>query len=139
MEDFSLVGLPNLACVFARMGMRVPMLLEPTSVLDAIEWRQITPRVVEYQMLMECCAASGQIVAGFALLARAEVRGVLSNPHASWYQTFRSLLETCRVFDDPDGASRVQAMVERFGSIALATVARTLVLGAEHRIIGTSC
>merc|ERR1712216_830238 len=79
-----------------------------------------------YHMSMQGIVVTGQIVAGFALLARIEARGVLSHVDANCYNLFCTLLEACRMIGDSGGASRVQAWAYHLGLIAPAPVARVL-------------
>merc|ERR1712207_52998 len=45
----------------------------------------------------------------------------------------RTLLEACRAAGDSEGASRLQAVMERFGLIALVPVATAILQGSEWR------
>eukprot|EP00747_Dinoflagellata_sp_TGD_P050098 gnl/TRDRNA2_/TRDRNA2_146569_c0_seq1.p1 gnl/TRDRNA2_/TRDRNA2_146569_c0~~gnl/TRDRNA2_/TRDRNA2_146569_c0_seq1.p1 ORF type:complete len:129 (+),score=24.11 gnl/TRDRNA2_/TRDRNA2_146569_c0_seq1:141-527(+) len=118
-----------MAWVFAMSSEPAPDLLEPTTALRAMESHGMAPQVLGYQMIMECLAVSGQIVAGFALLARVEARQLQSDLDENCYPMLRSLLEVCRSAGHSDGASEMQAILLRFaghGSTAIAPVARTL-------------
>ena len=83
-----------------------------------------------YQTSMEGLAANGLIQAGFALLTRAEASGLLSHSDNDCYPMFHILLEACRLTGHSKGASRVQAMVEQLGLIALAPLATVVVQGS---------
>eukprot|EP00747_Dinoflagellata_sp_TGD_P136997 gnl/TRDRNA2_/TRDRNA2_175618_c8_seq1.p2 gnl/TRDRNA2_/TRDRNA2_175618_c8~~gnl/TRDRNA2_/TRDRNA2_175618_c8_seq1.p2 ORF type:complete len:148 (-),score=18.44 gnl/TRDRNA2_/TRDRNA2_175618_c8_seq1:35-478(-) len=112
----------------ARGGHRFSELafLEPSSVLAAISSQSQLLRM-HYQVAMQSLALSGQIVAGFVLLARAESSGLISQWDESCYQVFNTLIEACRLHGDPVVASHVQASLHRLSLIALAPVARSLV------------
>eukprot|EP00747_Dinoflagellata_sp_TGD_P130917 gnl/TRDRNA2_/TRDRNA2_174892_c3_seq6.p1 gnl/TRDRNA2_/TRDRNA2_174892_c3~~gnl/TRDRNA2_/TRDRNA2_174892_c3_seq6.p1 ORF type:complete len:237 (+),score=41.03 gnl/TRDRNA2_/TRDRNA2_174892_c3_seq6:122-832(+) len=103
------------------------------AVLDTLDARGVKPQENHYTMLMRCVAATGQIVQGFAMLKHVEVSGLLSHPRDGCYTIFRVLIDSCRAFDDANGASRVQAMVDRLGLTALTPVAVTVVQGSERR------
>lgn len=100
--------------------------------LDAIESQGTQPPVLYYRMVMECLGTSGEIVAGFALLARVEACGLLSSWDENCYPMFRTLLETCWAIGDSEGASRVLAWVDRLGLEGLCPTARVL-QGSERR------
>ena len=121
----------NLAWAFATAHGPVPAVLEPIAVLEAIAAQGTEPQVNVYNMLMQCAAVRGNIATGFELLRRAEARG-LPHSDSNCYRLFRTLIEACRAADDSDGASRVQAAVDRLGLIALAPLAVALVQGSER-------
>ena len=88
--------------------------------------------MITYETLIQCFAATGHIAAGFVALARAEGSEVLrSDPDC--YSMVRTLLEACRAAGDSEGASRLQAVVERFGLIAEVPVAVAILQGSEWR------
>ena len=68
-----------MAWAFATAGEPVPAVLAPICVLDAIEMQGAKPQVMCYQMSMQGLAATGQIMAGFVLLERAEASRLLSH------------------------------------------------------------
>ena len=78
-SEFNMRGLANTSWVFAKVCEPAPTLLEPIAVLHAIESKGTKYQAMCYQLLMECLAATGQIVAGFALLARVEASGLISD------------------------------------------------------------
>ena len=117
--DFNEQSLANMAWAFATVGEPAPALLMPNKVLYAIESEYAHPPVMCYQMVIECLARTGQVVAGFALLARVEASGLLSNSDEDCYSMIRTLLEACRGVGDPDCASRLQVVAERLGLISL--------------------
>ena len=61
-------------------GVPAPALLDPILVLNTVEGQGIRPQVMDYQMLMQSLAATGQIEAGLVLLARVEANDLLSTP-----------------------------------------------------------
>lgn len=73
------------------------------------------PDVVTLKALMQGLSASGQVVAGFAVLAQAEASGSLPPSGEGCFGIFHALLEACRGACDPDSACLVQAAVERLG------------------------
>ena len=81
-------------------------------------------------MSMQGLASLGQIEAGFALLERAEAKGLLSRFDNEGYPMFHNLLQACRFVGDVKGISRVQAAIDRLGLIALAPVATAVVQGS---------
>lgn len=124
--EFNTQNLANTAWAFAIAGEQAPGLLDPISVLDAIESQSgwgATPWEVQYQMLIHSLARTGQIKAGFALLARLESNGLLSDADEHCYPMFHMLLETCRAIGDSHGISPVQTSVERLGPIPATPVA----------------
>eukprot|EP00747_Dinoflagellata_sp_TGD_P218045 gnl/TRDRNA2_/TRDRNA2_90353_c0_seq1.p1 gnl/TRDRNA2_/TRDRNA2_90353_c0~~gnl/TRDRNA2_/TRDRNA2_90353_c0_seq1.p1 ORF type:complete len:101 (+),score=1.11 gnl/TRDRNA2_/TRDRNA2_90353_c0_seq1:911-1213(+) len=68
-----------------------------------------------YRMIMDCLASTGQITAGFVLLARTEASSSFSDSNETCYPMFRALLEACRLAGDTDGASLVEAALQRLG------------------------
>eukprot|EP00747_Dinoflagellata_sp_TGD_P122575 gnl/TRDRNA2_/TRDRNA2_173653_c10_seq4.p1 gnl/TRDRNA2_/TRDRNA2_173653_c10~~gnl/TRDRNA2_/TRDRNA2_173653_c10_seq4.p1 ORF type:complete len:296 (-),score=60.17 gnl/TRDRNA2_/TRDRNA2_173653_c10_seq4:28-786(-) len=116
-------------------GEHAPAMLDPVSVIDTIEMQGNKAKAIEYRTLMQCVAVTGQIASGFVLVERMEASGLLSSPddEDDYYSAFRGLLENCRIVGDFAGASRVQAMVERLGLIALPPVAVSLIQGLERQ------
>eukprot|EP00747_Dinoflagellata_sp_TGD_P171476 gnl/TRDRNA2_/TRDRNA2_205652_c0_seq1.p1 gnl/TRDRNA2_/TRDRNA2_205652_c0~~gnl/TRDRNA2_/TRDRNA2_205652_c0_seq1.p1 ORF type:complete len:110 (+),score=16.24 gnl/TRDRNA2_/TRDRNA2_205652_c0_seq1:494-823(+) len=90
-------------------------------------------RLASYQMALESLVTAGQIVAGFALLARAEADGLLSHADESCYPMFRILLEACREVGDFYGASSVQAALERLGLFVLTPMAMLRLQNSERQ------
>ena len=84
-------------------------------------------------MSMQGLAASSQIQAGFALLERAENCGLLFHCDDHCYPMFFALVQACRTAGDSNGASRVQAAMNRLGMIALAAIATARVQGSWWR------
>ena len=84
-------------------------------------------------MSMQGLASSSQIQAGFALLERAETCGLLSHGGDHCYPMFFALVQACRTAGDSNGASRVQAAMNRLGMIALAAIATARVQGSWWR------
>eukprot|EP00747_Dinoflagellata_sp_TGD_P108868 gnl/TRDRNA2_/TRDRNA2_170548_c2_seq1.p1 gnl/TRDRNA2_/TRDRNA2_170548_c2~~gnl/TRDRNA2_/TRDRNA2_170548_c2_seq1.p1 ORF type:complete len:105 (+),score=13.33 gnl/TRDRNA2_/TRDRNA2_170548_c2_seq1:108-422(+) len=103
----------------------MPTALDPASVLDDIETRGMKASILDYNMLMQCLGATGNIVAGFVLISRGEASGVLSQIGTDSYRFYRMLLEACRVGSDSEGASRVQVMLRCFSSIEFHPAAST--------------
>eukprot|EP00747_Dinoflagellata_sp_TGD_P027498 gnl/TRDRNA2_/TRDRNA2_132651_c1_seq1.p1 gnl/TRDRNA2_/TRDRNA2_132651_c1~~gnl/TRDRNA2_/TRDRNA2_132651_c1_seq1.p1 ORF type:complete len:109 (+),score=8.06 gnl/TRDRNA2_/TRDRNA2_132651_c1_seq1:130-456(+) len=101
-------------------GEPTPTIFDPISVLD----RGARTKQVDYEMSMQCLAVSGQIVAGFALLWRAEAGGIMSQPGGDYYSLFRMLLEACRLLRDHQGASRLQMALDSLGLVGREPVAR---------------
>ena len=60
---------------------------------------------------MQSLAASGQVEAGFTLLQQMRT-GWQSQSDKNCYPVFRMLLHACRLVEDFDGASRLQAAVD---------------------------
>eukprot|EP00747_Dinoflagellata_sp_TGD_P104007 gnl/TRDRNA2_/TRDRNA2_169142_c0_seq1.p1 gnl/TRDRNA2_/TRDRNA2_169142_c0~~gnl/TRDRNA2_/TRDRNA2_169142_c0_seq1.p1 ORF type:complete len:101 (-),score=17.47 gnl/TRDRNA2_/TRDRNA2_169142_c0_seq1:64-366(-) len=82
--EFAAQDLINAAWAFMTAGTPAPFKLDPLSVLETMESHSSQSldgygRMLHYRMSMHCLAATGQIVAGFALLARAEASGLLSD------------------------------------------------------------
>lgn len=123
-SDFKPQELANTAWAFVMAGEPAPAMLNPILVLDSMVAQGARPQLMYYQMSVQCLAATGQIVAGCALLARAEAEGLLSHSGENGHELFRALLEACRTVGNFDGASRVQAAVDRLGLGALAPMAR---------------
>ena len=96
--------------------------------------QSVVPDVSTYSALMQVLAGTGQIVAGFELLAEGEEifgsNGALSH---DWYPIFRMLLEGCRAVGDSQKASRVKAEMDRLGLVARMHVATTLVEGSVRK------
>eukprot|EP00747_Dinoflagellata_sp_TGD_P128750 gnl/TRDRNA2_/TRDRNA2_174592_c9_seq16.p1 gnl/TRDRNA2_/TRDRNA2_174592_c9~~gnl/TRDRNA2_/TRDRNA2_174592_c9_seq16.p1 ORF type:complete len:272 (+),score=53.05 gnl/TRDRNA2_/TRDRNA2_174592_c9_seq16:200-1015(+) len=130
--EFEAQGLANMSWAFATVGQPVPVVLNPISVLDTIEAQHTQPEGMYYNMLMQCVAITGQVAEGFTLLERAQANGLQTKFAGHCYAMCRTLLETCRVVGDVEGASRVQAAVDRLGLIALAPAATMLVQGSER-------
>ena len=72
-------------------GQPAPALLNPISVLDAIEAQGTRPQVMDYSMSMQGLAKTSQLEAGFALLARAEANGLLSHFHEALMMAVRGV------------------------------------------------
>eukprot|EP00747_Dinoflagellata_sp_TGD_P172778 gnl/TRDRNA2_/TRDRNA2_210014_c0_seq1.p1 gnl/TRDRNA2_/TRDRNA2_210014_c0~~gnl/TRDRNA2_/TRDRNA2_210014_c0_seq1.p1 ORF type:complete len:117 (+),score=16.55 gnl/TRDRNA2_/TRDRNA2_210014_c0_seq1:472-822(+) len=109
-----------------------PAMLDATPLLDRIDIEGAgKPCMLSYQMLMQCLAARGEIVAGFAWLARGESSGVLSSSDERSYAMLNMLLSACRSVDDSAGASRVQAALHRHSSSAFEPRASTLPVRCE--------
>merc|ERR1712151_450430 len=68
-----------------------------------------------------------------ASLAVAEGSEVLLHSDTDCYSMVRTLLEACRAAGDSEAASRLQAVIGRFGLSALVPVATALVQGSEWR------
>eukprot|EP00747_Dinoflagellata_sp_TGD_P122814 gnl/TRDRNA2_/TRDRNA2_173684_c5_seq2.p3 gnl/TRDRNA2_/TRDRNA2_173684_c5~~gnl/TRDRNA2_/TRDRNA2_173684_c5_seq2.p3 ORF type:complete len:120 (-),score=16.93 gnl/TRDRNA2_/TRDRNA2_173684_c5_seq2:24-383(-) len=109
------------------VGEPAPILLSPSSVLDEMKSQGAKLELMHYQMMMEWYASSGQIVAGFALLAGVHATGLLSKIDEDPYLVFRPLLEACRAVGDAGCASRLQAAMERLSLIPPRPFARVLV------------
>ena len=77
-------------------------------------------------MLMQSLAASGQVEAGFTLLQQMRT-GWQSQSDKNCYPVFRMLLHACRLVEDFDGASRLQAAVDQLGLKARLSIATALV------------
>ena len=107
--------------------MPAPALLDPISVLDVMEVRNFEPQLIHYAMSMQGLATVGQVEAGFALLERAEAKGLLSRFDNEGYSMFHNLLQACSFVGDVKCISRVQAAIDRLGLIALAPVATAVV------------
>ena len=133
MEDFEAQELTNTAWAFATAGEPTPALLDPILVLDVMEVRGAKPELLEHHMLMQALAVTCQIEVAFGLLARVEASGLLSHFDNDCYPMLRTLLEACRFDGDSNGASRVQASVDRLGLIALAPLATARVQGSLRR------
>ena len=88
---------------------------------------------MDYQMFVQGFAATGQLEAGFSLLARAESNGLLSHSDESGYTMCHILLQACRSVGDSHVASRVQAVAERLSLIAVSAMATALVQGSVRR------
>lgn len=74
------------------------------------------------------------------LLAQAEVNWLLANSNDHCYPMFCTLLRACRTVADSEGASQVQAAMERLIMITLAPVATVLERGlALRNESGVSC
>ena len=127
LDEFNAQGLANTAWAFATVGAPAPALLDPISVLDVMEGQGSKPQLMYYAMSMQGLATTGKVEAGFALLERAEAKGLLSNSNNEGYPMFHNLLQACRLVGDFNGASRVQAAMDRLGLIALAPVATAVV------------
>merc|ERR1719436_1303676 len=93
----------------------------------------LLPDVITYNALIQCFASTVHIEAGFVSLARAEASEVLLQSGKDCYVMVRTLLEACRAAGDSEGASRLQAVVERFGLIAEVPVAVAIFQGSEWR------
>eukprot|EP00747_Dinoflagellata_sp_TGD_P121146 gnl/TRDRNA2_/TRDRNA2_173385_c5_seq17.p1 gnl/TRDRNA2_/TRDRNA2_173385_c5~~gnl/TRDRNA2_/TRDRNA2_173385_c5_seq17.p1 ORF type:complete len:190 (+),score=17.07 gnl/TRDRNA2_/TRDRNA2_173385_c5_seq17:266-835(+) len=122
--------LPLIVWLFTTTNEPTPAMLLPqgggesysTSVLHDVT----SQRVKLHKMVMHRLAATGQIVAGFLLLAQAGVSGALSHPDENCYSMFRMLLEACRTAADCESTSRVHEAAQRLGLIADAPVAQIL-------------
>jgi len=112
MRDFNTQGLANTAWVFAMVSKSGNVLLDPIFALDAMESRGADHQVMRYQMAMHGFAATGQIQAGFVLLARVEANGLLCHSDGKCYVIYHTLLEACRSVGDFKAASRVQMAVD---------------------------
>ena len=64
------------------------------------------------------------------MLEKAEAKGLLSNCNDDGYPMFDNLLQACRLVGDFHGVSKVQAVIDRLGLIALAPVATAVVQGS---------
>ena len=104
----------------------VPALLHPIIVLDSMETQDAKPWVMPYQMLMQSLVASCQIEDGFLLLQQVDT-GLLSQSVEDCYPLFRMILQACRLAEDFDGASRLQAAVDQLGLKACLCIATSLV------------
>ena len=82
-------------------------------------------------MLMQSLAASGQVEAGFMLHQQMHT-GWQSHSDKDCYPVFRMLLHACRLVEDFDGASRLQAAVDQLGLKARLSIATALVQGSLH-------
>merc|ERR1712167_232133 len=71
-DGFNAQELANMAWAFAMVGEPAPALLDPISMLDAVEALGTKLQVVDYRMSMQGLSVASQIETGFALLARAE-------------------------------------------------------------------
>ena len=80
---------------------------------------------------MQSLAASGQVEAGFTLLQQMRT-GWQSQSDKNCYPVFRMLLHACRLVEDFDGASRLQAAVDQLGLKARLSIATALVQGSLH-------
>ena len=80
---------------------------------------------------MQSLAASGQVEAGFMLLRQMHT-GWQSHSDKDCYPVFRMLLHACRLIEDFDGASRLQAAVDQLGLKARLSTATALVQGSMH-------
>ena len=85
-----------------------------------------------YQVLMQSLAASGQVEAGFTLLQQMRT-GWQSQSDKNCYPVFRMLLHACRLVEDFDGASRLQAAVDQLGLKARLSIATALVQGSLNQ------
>ena len=88
------------------------------------------PQLIDYTMSMQRLVTTGQVEAGFALLERAEAKGLLSNSTNEGYPMFHNLIQACRFVGDFNSVSRVQAALDRLGLTALAPVATAVVQGS---------
>ena len=88
---------------------------------------------MSYAMSIQGLATMAQIEAGFSLLERAEVKGLLFKSNNEGYPMFHNLLQACRLVGDFNGVSRVQAAMDRLGLIALAPVATAVVQGSVRQ------
>eukprot|EP00747_Dinoflagellata_sp_TGD_P080551 gnl/TRDRNA2_/TRDRNA2_160943_c0_seq1.p1 gnl/TRDRNA2_/TRDRNA2_160943_c0~~gnl/TRDRNA2_/TRDRNA2_160943_c0_seq1.p1 ORF type:complete len:102 (-),score=11.15 gnl/TRDRNA2_/TRDRNA2_160943_c0_seq1:164-469(-) len=86
-------------------------------------------------MWMQCLAVTGQIVSGFALLARVDAAGLLSCNDNSCYLLFCMMLEACRLTGHSEHASLLQEEAERLGLIALTAVSRVCVRGSQRLLL----
>ena len=132
-REFNLQDLANTAWAFAMAGDFALVLLNPISMLSTMEGEDAKPQLLDYQMLMESLAATGQIQAGIALLHRVEASGMLSHLDENCDAIVYTLLETCRAVGTFDSASQIQAAVEWLGMIALAPAATALAQGTERQ------
>ena len=62
-----------------------------------------------------------------------EAGGLLSGVEENCYPISHTLLEACRMVGDSDGASQVQAVVERLGLIAFAPAVLVPVLQQRYK------
>eukprot|EP00747_Dinoflagellata_sp_TGD_P172377 gnl/TRDRNA2_/TRDRNA2_208755_c0_seq1.p1 gnl/TRDRNA2_/TRDRNA2_208755_c0~~gnl/TRDRNA2_/TRDRNA2_208755_c0_seq1.p1 ORF type:complete len:129 (-),score=13.08 gnl/TRDRNA2_/TRDRNA2_208755_c0_seq1:13-399(-) len=127
MTGFDIQNLANTAWAFTMTVEPVPALLDPVHVLGSADGI----RTMAYQICMQCLAATGQVVAGFALLRRGEASGFLSHSDKNCFPVFRSLLEACRAVHDSAGASLVHAARERISWMPLPPGAQALVKRSE--------
>eukprot|EP00747_Dinoflagellata_sp_TGD_P127548 gnl/TRDRNA2_/TRDRNA2_174420_c18_seq9.p1 gnl/TRDRNA2_/TRDRNA2_174420_c18~~gnl/TRDRNA2_/TRDRNA2_174420_c18_seq9.p1 ORF type:complete len:128 (-),score=16.10 gnl/TRDRNA2_/TRDRNA2_174420_c18_seq9:25-408(-) len=119
--------LANTAFAFATAGQMAPTMLDVFSLVDSAEIQGAENELTVYQQSMQCFGRTGQIAAGFALLARAEARGLLSSSEEGCYSMLHTLFEACRAIDDSMGTLRLQAVMKRLGLIALVPVVTVLV------------
>eukprot|EP00747_Dinoflagellata_sp_TGD_P198323 gnl/TRDRNA2_/TRDRNA2_71328_c0_seq2.p1 gnl/TRDRNA2_/TRDRNA2_71328_c0~~gnl/TRDRNA2_/TRDRNA2_71328_c0_seq2.p1 ORF type:complete len:130 (-),score=26.28 gnl/TRDRNA2_/TRDRNA2_71328_c0_seq2:160-549(-) len=129
MDSFSTQALVTTAWAFATIGEPAPFLLDLISVLESMGDQDEMLNELNFRMAMQCFAVTGQIVAGFVLLARAKSGWVLSAKEKS-YQAFHSLLEACRTANDVDAACRVQDAATQLGLAGLGVVATAHVPGS---------
>eukprot|EP00747_Dinoflagellata_sp_TGD_P137604 gnl/TRDRNA2_/TRDRNA2_175704_c3_seq2.p1 gnl/TRDRNA2_/TRDRNA2_175704_c3~~gnl/TRDRNA2_/TRDRNA2_175704_c3_seq2.p1 ORF type:complete len:121 (-),score=22.72 gnl/TRDRNA2_/TRDRNA2_175704_c3_seq2:104-433(-) len=97
-----------------------------------MESQSSTPQVGYYQMVMECLAATGQIVAGFALLARVEASGLTSGADENCYKIFHTLCEACCMVGDFAAASWVDARLQQLDLTYFATAAGATMTAKGH-------
>eukprot|EP00747_Dinoflagellata_sp_TGD_P108046 gnl/TRDRNA2_/TRDRNA2_170300_c0_seq2.p1 gnl/TRDRNA2_/TRDRNA2_170300_c0~~gnl/TRDRNA2_/TRDRNA2_170300_c0_seq2.p1 ORF type:complete len:107 (+),score=18.93 gnl/TRDRNA2_/TRDRNA2_170300_c0_seq2:144-464(+) len=97
-------------------------MFDPVRIMSTLVSWNITPKGVDFLMLLQCIAATGQIVAGFAMLAQAEATRLISCSD-EFYAGLHALLEACRTAGDAMGAHQVQSAVQRLGLIALVPAA----------------
>eukprot|EP00747_Dinoflagellata_sp_TGD_P201923 gnl/TRDRNA2_/TRDRNA2_75409_c0_seq1.p1 gnl/TRDRNA2_/TRDRNA2_75409_c0~~gnl/TRDRNA2_/TRDRNA2_75409_c0_seq1.p1 ORF type:complete len:151 (+),score=21.52 gnl/TRDRNA2_/TRDRNA2_75409_c0_seq1:215-667(+) len=118
--------LTNTAWAFSTSGEPLHLVLDPVAMLKAVEAHGVKAEVRHYQMSVECLSMAGQIVAGFDLLMRAVVSGLVSSSDDTCYAMFRTLLEACRATSDSDGTSRTQAAMKHLGLVAPSPVATAI-------------
>ena len=130
LDEFNAQGLANTAWAFATAGVPAPALLHPMSVLDVMEAQGFKPQLIHYSMSVQGLATMGQVKAGFALLERAEAKGLVSNSNQEAYSMFHNLIQACRVVGDFNGVSRVQAALS---VTAHAVLASSCILNSSRR------
>eukprot|EP00747_Dinoflagellata_sp_TGD_P197921 gnl/TRDRNA2_/TRDRNA2_69892_c0_seq1.p1 gnl/TRDRNA2_/TRDRNA2_69892_c0~~gnl/TRDRNA2_/TRDRNA2_69892_c0_seq1.p1 ORF type:complete len:162 (+),score=31.24 gnl/TRDRNA2_/TRDRNA2_69892_c0_seq1:72-557(+) len=135
-EGINTRGLVNSTWAFASVGLPAPALLLPFKVLDEIEAQESMPPAAFYSMLVQSLVTSGQVVAGFELLSKAQAAGLLSLMGENCYAMFHLLLAVCRATGDSGGASRVKALQERIGFSALAPIAAAQLQGSSRWLPG---
>merc|ERR1712007_106322 len=121
------------AWAIAMAGAPVPDLLDSVLLLDSAEACGTEHEVLDYERSMQGVAATNQVLAGFAALARAEANQLVYAVDDNSYTFFRTLREACRVANASDGTSRAQAALERLELIAATPVAMARVQHLEER------
>eukprot|EP00747_Dinoflagellata_sp_TGD_P066113 gnl/TRDRNA2_/TRDRNA2_154654_c0_seq1.p1 gnl/TRDRNA2_/TRDRNA2_154654_c0~~gnl/TRDRNA2_/TRDRNA2_154654_c0_seq1.p1 ORF type:complete len:185 (-),score=34.56 gnl/TRDRNA2_/TRDRNA2_154654_c0_seq1:9-563(-) len=119
--EFNIQELAVTTWALATMLQPVSALPDLLSALSAVAGSE--PQPTYYRMSMQAMVATGQIVAGFMLLARLEARGLLSISVDDRYSLLRMLLEACGTAGDFAGASVLRAAVARQSLSALKPVA----------------
>lgn len=100
---------------------------------ETMKQQGVLPNLATYHALMQVLAATGQVLAGFELLACEEGFGLLFHFEENLYPMFRILLEACRAAGEIESASQVRVMMERLGlQKRVVPVATTFVQGSEQ-------